>query len=261
LLGACAVDDFDVIKWKDGPYKPLDTLKWSGKVASTGRTYTAYMATTSDNSLFSFTLPENGCKVRNFPSDQAKIFNCQAMTNAGFFSFKGACTANMIIDGKVELWENPNRTNFGVIEGERTTVVGYVTNPEDFKFSSLVSGFGWMIRNGSVYVDHNREFPNPKNNSFVHLKAPRTAIGVKHDGSIFLSVVDGIEATGEGLDLYEYAEILREKGAYHAVNLDGGGSSDFVLNGRVWSWPNCDDKPDSFCERAVTTTSCIRYPS
>jgi hypothetical protein len=29
-----------------------------------------------------------------------------------------------------------------------------------------------------------------------------------NDGSIFLSVADGIEAAGTGLDLYEYAEIL-----------------------------------------------------
>ncbi len=69
---------------------------------------------------------------------------------------------------------------------------------------------------------------------------------MKKDGSIFLSVVDGIlgdKEEGEGLDLYEYAEILIEKGAYNAINLDGAGSSDFVLNGRVWSWPNDDDLP------------------
>lgn len=45
------------------------------------------------------------------------------------------------------------------------------------------------------------------------LKAPRTAVGVKEDGSVFIAVVDGVELLNEGLDLYEWSEILIEKGA------------------------------------------------
>jgi hypothetical protein len=57
------------------------------------------------------------------------MFNCEALTNGGFFSFNGACVGNMILDGKIELWDYPNRAIFGVIEGERKTAIGYVTNP------------------------------------------------------------------------------------------------------------------------------------
>ncbi len=137
------------------------------------------------------------------------MFGCQAATNAGFFNFSGSCTANTIIDGQIVTWEKPDRVNFGVIAENRTTIIGYVKDPAPYNFTSLVSGFGWLIRNGEIYVDKSREFPNPKNSSFVHLKAPRTAVGTKADGSIFLSVVDGIEAAATGLDLYEYAEILK----------------------------------------------------
>ena len=76
-----------------------------------------------------------------------------------------------------------------------------------------------------------------------------------------LAVVDGNEALKEGLDLYEFAEILIQKGVHHAINLDGGGSTDAVLNYEVWSKPNCNDKPEEICERPVTTITCIRGDS
>ena len=80
------------------------------------------------------------------------------------------------------------------------------------------------------------------------------------DGSIFLAVVDGIEELDIGVDLYEFAEILIGQKVKHAINLDGGGSTTMILNKRVWNFPNCDDKVNSFCERAVTTSACIKYP-
>ncbi len=81
------------------------------------------------------------------------------------------------------------------------------------------------------------------------------------DGSIFLAVVDGVEELGTGVDLYEFADILKAQGAKHAINLDGGGSTTMILNKRVWNFANCDDKADSFCERSVTTSACIKYPT
>jgi len=83
-------------------------------------------------------------------------------------------------------------------------------------------------------------------------------MGLLKDGSIFLAVVDGVEVLLTGLDLWEFTEILLEQGAVQAINLDGGGSTDAVLNGDLWSRPSCDDK-GPVCERPVTTITCIRY--
>ena len=89
---ALAVNDVEVVPWKSpkprGPgganpntnheqslkeaVPTLQTRKWSSKVPSTGRTYSAYMAWTDDGSLFSFVMPENGCVTRNPPSNTAK---------------------------------------------------------------------------------------------------------------------------------------------------------------------------------------------
>ncbi len=55
---------------------------------------------------------------------------------------------------------------------------------------------------------------------------PRTALGIKEDGSIMLFELDGRQASvSKGLGLYDLADAMIELGCETAVNLDGGGSS------------------------------------
>lgn len=75
----------------------------------------------------------------------------------------------------------------------------------------MLSGNGWLVRNGKDYVNKSREFESQHGDTpFVRLKAPRTAVGILKDGSVFISVVDGIEVNKTGLDLWEWAEVLIE---------------------------------------------------
>lgn len=68
--------------------------------------------------------------------------------------------------------------------------------------------------------------------------------------------VDGVEVTDEGLDLFEFADVLVQLGAHSAVNLDGGGSSVSVYRGQVISRPTCIDI-DLVCERPVSSITCV----
>ena len=83
------------------------------------------------------------------------------------------------------------------------------------------STFGWLVRNGvSVYstADH-----------ATGSRAPRTAIGIKADGSVILFVVDGRQAPySVGMSMYELAQTMLSLGCVQAVNCDGGGTSTFV---------------------------------
>ena len=55
---------------------------------------------------------------------------------------------------------------------------------------------------------------------------PRTAIGVKSDGTLVLLEVDGRQsAVSKGLGLSDLADMMIDLGCEYAVNLDGGGSS------------------------------------
>ena len=61
--------------------------------------------------------------------------------------------------------------------------------------------------------------------------APRTAVGVKTDGTVFFIVIDGRNKPNgmEGTTLKETGEVMAALGAVQAFNLDGGGSSTMAL--------------------------------
>jgi hypothetical protein len=70
-------------------------------------------------------------------------------------------------------------------------------------------------------------------------RAPRTAVGITASGGVILLVVDGRQPRlSLGLSLPETAEFMRELGARSALNLDGGGSSAMVIEGRLVNRPS-----------------------
>lgn len=86
---------------------------------------------------------------------------------------------------------------------------------------------------------------------------PRTAVGVSADyKTVYLMVVDGRRTTHSNGAEYEHlGKMFKALGAYNAINLDGGGSSTFVMKDEaVFSICNkpCDDK-----ERAVVNGLAI----
>ncbi len=63
-------------------------------------------------------------------------------------------------------------------------------------------------------------------------RAPRSAIGVREDGSVVIAVVDGRADVSHsvGATLAELAEIMKGLGCRQAMNMDGGGSSVMFIN-------------------------------
>ncbi|WP_405717441.1 phosphodiester glycosidase family protein [Streptomyces sp. NBC_00046] len=68
-------------------------------------------------------------------------------------------------------------------------------------------------------------------------RQPRTVVGTKADGTLILAVFDGRGPDSAGVTLREAAALLRDLGAVDALNLDGGGSSTMVVNGRLHNRP------------------------
>lgn len=67
---------------------------------------------------------------------------------------------------------------------------------------------------------------------------PRTAVGIKADGTVVLVVVDGRSTDSRGMTLVELARFLLDEGVVTALNLDGGGSSTMVVRGKVVNDPS-----------------------
>ena len=66
---------------------------------------------------------------------------------------------------------------------------------------------------------------------------PRTAAGITADGMLVLLLVDGRQRLSRGVRLEELAAIMVGIGAEEALNLDGGGSSSLVVNGKLLNNP------------------------
>lgn len=62
-------------------------------------------------------------------------------------------------------------------------------------------------------------------------RAPRTMVGVKEDGTVMLSVIDGRRPDADlyGASMAEMCAVMTHYGAVDAYNLDGGGSSTMVI--------------------------------
>jgi exopolysaccharide biosynthesis protein len=75
---------------------------------------------------------------------------------------------------------------------------------------------------------------------FAHalVRHPRTAAGVGKNGEILFVVVDGRQHASVGMTLEELGQTMIELGAWEAVNLDGGGSSTFFAQDRIWNRPS-----------------------
>ncbi|MFP3904783.1 MAG: phosphodiester glycosidase family protein [Armatimonadota bacterium] len=63
---------------------------------------------------------------------------------------------------------------------------------------------------------------------------PRTAAGIDDEGHLVLVVA---ENTNRGLTLSELASVMKKFGCVDAINLDGGGSSTFVVDGQLMNIP------------------------
>lgn len=107
-----------------------------------------------------------------------------------------------------------------------------------------------LVQDGEVSVDAGSEVDRAKQSN------PRTAIGQVGPLHYIVVVSDGRTSESEGLSLLQLAQVMAERGAVTAYNLDGGGSSTMVLNGQVLN-TTTNGRSDS--EREVSDIVYIGY--
>lgn len=94
----------------------------------------------------------------------------------------------------------------------------------DINFNNIATSIG----GGSIILDKGETV---KNLSMpVPGRHPRTAIGINKDrNKLIYCIVEGRTASYTGVTESELAAIMKTLGAYEALNLDGGGSSEMIL--------------------------------
>ena len=73
----------------------------------------------------------------------------------------------------------------------------------------------------------------------ISARHPRSAVGLNQDGQWVFMVVDGRNGLhSSGATISELAEIMRAQRVLYALNLDGGGSSEIIINGKIYNSPS-----------------------
>lgn len=108
-----------------------------------------------------------------------------------------------------------------------------------------------LINGGQVTVSSSDEVGRAMTSN------PRTTIGQISEGHYLLVVSDGRTKESAGLSLRQLAELMQSLGAQIAYNLDGGGSSTMVFQGRVVNNPTTNGR--SIRERSVSDIVYIGY--
>jgi exopolysaccharide biosynthesis protein len=138
------------------------------------------------------------------------------------------------------------RTLLGLRPGDTVSVQRAITRPH---LRTVVGGWPVIVRDSTV-----TPAADSAGASFAPVRHPRTAVGIAHGGrELILVVVDGRQKPySDGMTLRELAELFRSLGATQALNLDGGGSSTFVLADSVApGGVRILNRPSDKVERAV----------
>lgn len=138
-------------------------------------------------------------------------------------------------------------------EGDTVRVVLRARTPTATYAPALLIG-GWprIVRAG-VNIAGNSASDEATLSGNAEVRHPRSAIGFSRDSStLILATVDGRQASSVGMTIVELAELMREFGAWDALNFDGGGSTAMVIKGRVANSPS-----DPTGERAVANALLV----
>jgi hypothetical protein len=108
-----------------------------------------------------------------------------------------------------------------------------------------------LVKNGKVnqqleqlHREEKKHIPGKRTHILPLSHEPRTALGYNNH-KLILIVADGRQqGYSTGMSLYELSTVLIELGATEAVNLDGGSSSTFAVDGEVTNKPSGHQERD-----------------
>ncbi|MDO5725818.1 MAG: phosphodiester glycosidase family protein [Tissierellia bacterium] len=131
--------------------------------------------------------------------------------------------------------------------GDRVDLKINLPGLENLKFA--IGGGSIIVKDGKLTLTD----INSKGNN------PRTGIGANEDGSeIILVTIDGRSNNYTGVSQELFAHIMRELGAYNALNLDGGGSTTMAIRQKGEKDTQIVNNPSGKKERPVVNAVGIK---
>ncbi len=156
-------------------------------------------------------------------------------------STKIPCGGVVLSIGTERVRELASRLRIGAELVMNVDTVSLLEDPEDRwdRAESILGGGPLLLRNG-------RRLEEPEKESistvFFNARHPRTAVGVRADGTLLFVTVDGRRpGVSVGMSIPELIDLMVELGCISAVNLDGGGSTTMVIKGKIVNKPTDAD--------------------
>jgi Phosphodiester glycosidase len=106
----------------------------------------------------------------------------------------------------------------------------FIPQLEKWKIQTAIGGGPVLLQQGEVKITNNEEIMFA--GRAINDKHPRTAMGYTKGNKLIILVVEGRNNIAHGATLQQEAEILKNLGCIEALNLDGGGSSCMLINGK-----------------------------
>lgn len=121
-----------------------------------------------------------------------------------------------------------------------------------WRMQTALGGGPVLLQNGRIRITNNEEMKFA--GKAINDAHPRTGIGYTKDGKLIVMVVEGRNpGIAAGATLSEFAELFLSLGCEEAMNLDGGGSSTMLINGKETIRPS-----DKGGQRAVPAVFVVK---
>ena len=181
--------------------------------------------------------------------------NVVGAVNASFFNMaNGQPIGALVMNGMVITTSGAESTFWIDADGKAHISGADFRVTEEMGVKEAVGGSSILVKDGAVVYPE--DYSGGTN--------PRTAVGIKADGTVVFYEVDGRQAPySTGMYLYELALMMKDLGCVDAMNLDGGGSSTFATqregedndNGRAGL--TIRNRPSDGYERTVSSTLMV----
>ena len=185
--------------------------------------------------------------VRNHvaAAERARGVKVVAAVNGDFFNMAtGEPTGALVMDGR-QVHASGGRIYFAILKDTNEAVIrtGELQGDE----AEAIGAASMLIQDGTIVASADDT-----------VKQPRTAVGIKEDGTVVLIVADGRQAPySSGYSLYDLACKLKDAGCVVAANLDGGGSTTYLAKYAGSDELSLANSPSDGQERSVSSSLMV----
>jgi len=151
-------------------------------------------------------------------ADAYKRIGCDVIFNANFFRMSDGATLGHVTDEGKVLSKNMSPFGYGFPD-KKWAKFSYANN---IGAPDFVGGYPALLRNGQIAIDST----DPNFSATSKVRRGRTAIGMRGDEEIIIRVIPDGSAGRKSIP--DLAKEMQDLGCDSAINLDGGGSSQYI---------------------------------